>query len=103
MDGVPMRRGRRLLCLIVYLVASVAGALLVELLIENGYVHVQSIRSGGGNHDLFRTLNDWLYIPAALIAISVIWWNIDKRVPRWAALAGVLVTSALVIVLRHLI
>lgn len=69
---------------------SFMGALLIELLTENGVNHLELPGT-------FADLNDRLYLPAALVSISVI----SRFVSRKASsdkiiLTGVLLVSALV-------
>lgn len=76
---------------------SFMGALLIELLTENGVNHLAAIRNGAELPGTFADLNDRLYLPAALVSISVI----SRFVSRKASsdkiiLTGVLLVSALV-------
>jgi len=85
--------GRRL-----YLLAGgVCGALLIELLIQNGFDHLSEIRAGTGDQGLFAYLNDRLYIPAAAVAISTIYLFIEARVPSKSNLCGLLVVAGLLV------
>jgi hypothetical protein len=86
-----MKRGRKW----AYFALAVLGALLIELLIENGSDHSLAVRRGP-QVGWVAYLGDLLYFPALLIAISAIWIFIDKKVPRLWVLAGVLVVAGLV-------
>ncbi len=82
---------------------AVLGVLLMELLTENGIDHLAAVRTGVDRKGLFSYLNDWLYMPAALLSISAIWLYIEKRVPAVLKLIGVLVGAVLVAWFGHLL
>jgi len=82
---------------------AVAGALLIELLTQNGIGHLHAARTGIGETGLFSRLNDWLYLPAALIAIGVIFIFLEKTLSVPYKLISVLVVALLVMWIGHLL
>jgi len=86
-----------------FLLISLLGAVLIELLTENGIGHLEAVRTGTGDDGLFSQLNDRLYVPAALIAIAVIFLYMEKKkLPPVFTLIGVLIVATLVAWFGHL-
>jgi hypothetical protein len=86
-----------------YLLAvAILGALLIELLTENGADHLAAVRDGPGHPGTFAYLNDRLYLPAALISIAIISRFVERKAPRFI-LTGVLFVAALVMLFGHLL
>jgi len=84
------------------LLVAVIGALLVELLTENGVDHLAAVRGATGDPGTFAYLNDRLYLPAALISIAVISCFVERKAPRYM-LVGVLFVAALVMIFGRLL
>jgi len=83
---------------------AVIGALLIELLAENGIHHLAALHRGPDGQGLFEYLNNILYLPAALFSIGTIWLFVEKRVRLITfKLVGVLVTATLVAWFGHLL
>jgi hypothetical protein len=82
---------------------ALAGALLIELLTQNGIGHLHAARTGIGETGLFSKLNDWLYIPASLITIGVICLFMEKRLSVRFKLISVLSVALLVMWMGHLL
>jgi len=86
-----------------YLLAvGLVGALLIELLTENGIDHLAGVRGGTEQPGAFAYLNDRLYIPAALISIAVISRFVERIAPH-SILTALLVVSALVMLFGHVL
>jgi hypothetical protein len=97
-----MNPARRTGSLLYFLLVALAGALLIELLTENGIDHLAAVWRDTGHPATFAYLNDLLYLPAALISIAAISRFVERKAPRFI-LAGVLVVSALVMCFGHLL